>query len=469
MSEQLVSKKELSDRRAAAIVAVATAFFTPFASTSFNVAVPLMGKEFGSNASSISWVVSAFIFASVAAIIPFGKIADSKGKRMVLLVGVFIFTVSSAATAIANTLPLVIICRIFQGVGGAMTNCTNIPILIEIYPDNMRGKALGMTVSSVYFGMTAGPVVGGLATHYFGWRAVPIFISVVALFALIVTIFRLPKTAGRKPEDAASKKINVFSIILYVVSIIAVMYGFTTIGQNNFSYFCFVIGAILLVVYIRREFRVPNPIVEVRLWKNNINYTFSNITALLNYSATFAVSYLVSMYLQMSRGFDADITGIILISQTIMQAFISPVAGKMSDKKSPYTLATVGMILCTISLGSYIFVNNSSSIVHVIINLVIVGVGIGFFTSPNTNAIMSAVEQKDYSVASSIVSGMRFIGQIISMAIITIIMNAFIGDIPIADADPKNITFSMNIACIVFTILCGIGVFISFQRKGAKS
>lgn len=458
-------KKELADRRAAAIVAVTTSFALPFSGAALTVAVPIIGIEFNSSATSLGWIVSAFFISATVFAIPFGKIGDIWGRRRIMFSGLLIFAVFSAAIIFSNSLEMLIVFRILQGLGAGMINATNIAILIEIFPEQMRGRALGMSVSATYLGVSLGPVIGGLVTHHLGWRSVAILFTIILIFAFIVAVWRLPKTAGLVKEEELDKTVNLISILLYMLAIAVLMYGFTTFGQTVWSYILFVAGIILLVVFIIREDKVSNPIVEIRLWKTNINYLLSNCAALLNYSATYAVGYLVSIYLQMVKGYSADITGIILITQALTQSICSPFAGRLSDKKSPYTIATIGMSLCVVSLFTFTFISENTSTVFVIASLVIIGVGTAFFASPNTNAIMSCVEPSDYGMASSIVSTMRHLGQLSSMAIITIIFHFSIGNTPIADATKTSLSSSMKIIFVVFVLLCLIGVFISTQRK----
>jgi predicted MFS family arabinose efflux permease len=246
------------------------------------------------------------------------------------------------------------------------------------------------------------------------------------------------------------------------------MYGFTIFSQNVFSYIILGAGIALLIIFIKIEMKTERPVIEIRLFRS-VNFLLSNLAALFNYGATFAVGYLLSIYLQMVKGYNADISGLILIAQPAMQAILSPIAGRLSDKRSPYKLASFGMALCAASLLSYVFMDADAPLWHILLNLTVVGIGFGFFSSPNTNAIMSGVSPQDYGVASSLLSTMRSMGQIASMAIITIIMNIRLRNTPIDMADKDSIVASMHNAFIVFAGICTVGVFISLNRKSDKT
>jgi MFS family permease len=146
-------------------------------------------------------------------------------------------------------------------------------------------------------------------------------------------------------------------------------------------------------------------------------------------------------------------------------AILSPYAGRLSDRVSPFKLASIGMALCTVGLFSFIFISENYPFVLIIANLIVVGIGFAFFSSPNTNAVMACVEKEDYGVASSILSTMRSIGHSASMAIVTFIISSQMGTATLNDAEPGQIVETMHIAFIVFTIVCAVGIFISLKRK----
>ena len=193
----------------------------------------------------------------------------------------------------------------------------------------------------------------------------------------------------------------------------------------------------------------------------------SNLAAFLNYGATSALGYLMSLYLQLIRGFDSQAAGLILISQPLIMALLSPYTGRLSDRISPHKLASFGMGFCALGLFIFIFIAADSPLVFVILPLVVVGLGFAFFSSPNTNAVMTCVEQRDYGVASSILATMRNLGQSGSMAIVTFIIAGFLGNTPLGEADASAIMYVMRICFIVFTCLCTVGIFISLKRNKA--
>ncbi|MDR1043020.1 MAG: MFS transporter, partial [Clostridiales Family XIII bacterium] len=269
---------------------------------------------------------------------------------------------------------------------------------------------------------------------------------------------------GGKVGGNPLKQIDPGGIFLYIASTVTLMYGLTIFTQNVMSYILTAVGVTLLVVFVNTEKKADKPVIEIRLFRN-VNFLLSNLAALFNYGATFALSYLLSIYLQIVKGYGADVSGLILITQPIVQAVLSPLAGRLSDRYSPYRIASLGMGLCTVSLVSFIFMGADSPLWRILASLALAGLGVALFSSPNTNAIMSCVKPGDYGVASSLTSTMRTMGQIISLAIITMIMNMALGATPIDEAAESGLIFSMHTGFMIFACICVVGVIISLQRK----
>jgi MFS family permease len=474
-----VKTSESKARSATLFVALVTNFVNPFAGTALNVAVPAIGAEFHSPAATLTWVVSSYMLCSVSLAVPFGRLADVRGKRRMLIYGILIFGVTSAlcalCTAIWPGMPAFIVFRTLMGVGAAMIFATNTAILIEVFPQDMRGKVLGLAVAAVYIGLSLGPVIGGVVTHALGWRAVMYLIAAVSFIAFAIAAWRLPKDAA--PEGTAGpmagggaegRRLSPLSIALYVAAMILFIYGFTTLTQNLASYITLAAAIAIFLVYVRHEAKTPAPIVKVRIFHNNAPFLYANLAALFNYAATFAVGYLMSIYLQLVKGFPADVTGLILIFQPILQAAVSPFAGRLSDRKSPFAIASFGMACCAAALCLFIFVKTDSPLWFVVAGTLVVGFGFGVFSSPNTNVIMSSVQPRDFGIASSIQSTSRSLGQVIGMAIITIVTSLIVGDAELEAVPADIITYTMRVSFVVFAALCFVGIFFSLKRVGGK-
>ena len=248
--------------------------------------------------------------------------------------------------------------------------------------------------------------------------------------------------------------------------IVATLYGLTALTSNDFALYLVAAGIIFGIIFVVRELKTPSPIVDVRIFKGNPSYTLSNIAALLNYGATYAISYLLSIYLQVVAGFSSQLAGIILIASPVVMAVLSPYAGKLSDKVSPYKLASLGMAITAAALFVFIFISEEMPLVLIIATLAVSGTGFALFGSPNINAVMSSVDKDSFAVASSILATMRNLGHTLSMAIVTIIVAINMGSQTLMEAEPDVLVQTMRTSFIIFTILSVLGIFCSLKRTG---
>lgn len=223
-------------------------------------------------------------------------------------------------------------------------------------------------------------------------------------------------------------------------------------------------GAVFFLLFLRRMVRAENPLFDVRLFSGNRVFTFSNVAALINYAATYSVAFLLSLYLQYIKGMTPAEAGTVMIVQPVLQALLSPFAGKLSDRLEPGLLASGGMLFTAFGLGIFIFLGWTTSLPLIVSALVLLGVGFAFFSSPNMNAIMGSVPAAYYGIASGSVGTMRVLGQMTSMAVITIVFALFLGEERIT-AERYDLFLVMTRICFsISSLLCCVGVFFSFFR-----
>jgi EmrB/QacA subfamily drug resistance transporter len=446
------------------LVVVITSFITTFTGSALNLSIPAMGNEFHASAPMIGWIITGYILAAAVLSVPFGRLADLTGRKRILVTGIFIFALCSGGAAFSSSMTMLLILRIVQGLGAAMIFSTNTAVLISAFSPEKRGKVLGYSIASTYIGLSAGPVVGGVLNHYLGWRSIFVTTFAVSIIVFLIAAKKLPNSSVQRDEE----NMDILGNLLYVSMLTSLMFGLSSVSTLPYAKYLIVLGVILFTLFIIHERKTKYPIINVRLFAHNIGYSFSNIAALMNYGATFALGYLLSIYLQVVMGFDSQISGLILISQPLMMAILSPYAGRLSDRVSPFKLASFGMALCALGLFSFIFISVDYPFPLIIANLIVVGIGFAFFSSPNTNAVMACVGKEDYGVASSVLATMRSIGHSMSMAVVTFIVGKQMGSVTLSEAEPRLLVETMHISFIVFTCVCAVGIFISLKRKHNK-
>jgi len=446
-------------KRTALTIATLSSFLTPFMISAVNIALPAIGREFEANAILMSWVATSYLLAAAVALVPMGKLADIYGRKRIYVSGMALFTAASFLCALSKSVTILIVWRILQGTGSAMVFATSMAILTSVYPPQERGKVLGIAVAAVYIGLSCGPFFGGWLTQLLTWRS--IFLSNIPIGIVIIGLvfFRL------KAEwiGAAEETFDFIGTCFYAVAVFAIMYGISLI-PTRLSIVIIISGLLALVGFVKWVSHVRYPVFEVDLFRNNRVFAFSCLAALINYSATFAVTFLLSLYLQYIKGLTPQMAGTVLISQPIMMALFSPLAGKLSDKIEPRLIASLGMAITALGLVLLIFLTRNSALVYIVLSLMILGFGFALFSSPNMNAIMSAVDKRFYGIASGSVGTMRLLGQMFSMGIATLIFALFIGRAQITPEYYPALITSVKAAFIIFSGLCTIGIYFSFSR-----
>jgi MFS family permease len=268
--------------------------------------------------------------------------------------------------------------------------------------------------------------------------------------------------------EARGEKFDLPGSLIYGLGRVAIMYGISLLPGLR-SLWLILCGLLSIVVFVTWETKVENPVFDLDLFKTNRVFALSNLAALINYSATFAVAFLLSLYLQHIKGLSPQSAGIVLISQPVVQAIFSPFAGRLSDRVEPRIVASIGMSLTTFGLVLFIFLNENSTLEFVVARLILLGFGFALFASPNTNAIMGSVEKRFYGLASGSVGTMRLLGMMTSMGIATVIFAVFIGRVQITIEYYPMFLKSMMAAFIVFSLLCFGGIFASLVRGRVRT
>jgi EmrB/QacA subfamily drug resistance transporter len=448
-----------TDKRIVLLVAAVASFLTPFMGSSINIALPSIGAEFSTDAVTLSWVITAYFLAAAVFLVPMGRLADIKGRKRVFLSGMIGYTIVSFLCGLASSETMLIVLRAFQGFTDALMFGTGVAIVTSVYPPEQRGRALGVTVAAVYSGGALGPFIGGVMTQAFGWRSIFYLTTVLGLVAVGLTLWKM---RGEWAE-ARGQKMDIIGSALYGVALIGIMLGFRVLPSLSGAWLILG-GGVFLAGFVLRETRVGYPVLDISLFRGNPVFAFSNLAALINYAATFALGFLLSLFLQYVKGLSPRDAGILMLSQPVMMAIISPLAGRISDRVEPRIVATIGMTMSTAGLVFLSFMGSASPLGLIIGILVLCGVGFGLFSSPNTSAIMGSVQRRHYAVASATTGVMRLVGQMLSMGIAALIIATIVGEVEITPERYPAFLDAFRLGFRIFAGLCCIGMIASLAR-----
>lgn len=443
------------------LVATIASFLTPFMASSVNVALPVIASELAANAIMLSWITTSYLLTSAMLSVPFGRIADIYGTKKIFILGIIIFTIATLLASFSPSVEFLIFARVLQGAGSAAIFVTGLAIITHAFPPGEVGKAIGLNVSAVFIGLVMGPVLGGVLTQYIGWRSIFYLIAPLGVLATVLVIWKLKEKEWAECRD---EKLDITGSVLYAIALLLVLAGFSNI-TNLTGKLMLILGIISIIGFVIWELRIEQPVLEMKLFFKNRKFAFSNLAALISFSGTFAVVFLLSLYLQYIKGLDPRGAGLVLATQTFVMALMSPIAGRLSDKYESRILASIGMAITTAGLIIFAFLNAETSIYVILLSLVLMGIGSGIFSTPNTHAVMNSVKKRYFGVASATVSTMRIIGQTLSMGMVLVIFSVYVGAVQFYPGNYPALLQSINVIFTISAILGFIAIFASLARN----
>ena len=437
------------------LISFLTSFFGVFLSNGIIIGVPAIANDFAMNNVIQNWIPTIFFLVMAVFTVPAGQISGKFGVKKSLLIGVCVFLLGSIGAALSFSTESFMLFRIVQGASVAFVNVAAMAMVVSAVKPQNRGKALGFTVTGVYLATSLSPVICGFLVYNFGWRSIFYLVIPFLVLCILVMILKIPQEWKTYENDAIDK----FGSLLYAVGILLFIYGFTNL-INSTGIILTIAGIILLAVFAVWELRQTSPVFNMKLFKNT-KFTSSNIAALCSYLAIMVVTTILNYHFQYVRGWNAQMAGLILIVTPIIMAILAPNTGKLSDRIHPQKLAAVGMAIASVAMFILVFLNNEMPVYMVVIAMILQGIGMGLFSSPNMNAIMSSVPPKDAPTASASQATMRTIGQTMSLGLLTLVFALVMGNLPLSTQYADLIVRSSQMICTISMCACILSIFVS--------
>lgn len=394
----------------------------PFMVSALVVALPAIADDFSADAVSLGWLTNVFFLSAAVFLVPLGRIADMHGVKKVFLTGLGVYVLSSLLSLLAPSLAFLIMARFVTGIGGGMIFGTSIALLSLAFPESERGRAIGINVTGMFAGFLLGFFLGGLLTFYVGWRSIFLMVIPVALAAMGLILLRIRGEC----ELSRSRSADIPGMILYPLSLLLIMIGFTTLPRPA-GVAVLAAGAAALAGFICWELRAGSPLLDPRLFSRNRTFARANLAAFLFNTSNFAVIFLLSLYLQDIRGFDARLSGSILLTTVVFMALFSPYTGRLSDRTAPRAVVGAGVVLSSLGLLVLAFLGEDTPVPVILVALAVMGAGFAFFQPPLLRTVVSSVPREMFGLASGMVETMRLTGMTVSIAITTIAYSLVLG------------------------------------------
>ncbi|MCX6688799.1 MAG: MFS transporter [Methanoregula sp.] len=451
--------------RAVLVAAIIGDFLSPFLMASLAISTPEIGKDLGLDIVNLGWILSSFLLASSALMLTAGRLGDCIGYKRIFAVGLIFSLVGCIIASFASTFPVLIIALVIIGVCSGFMWATTIPLRLSAFPPGMRGKLMGHNSAAVYSGVAAGPVIGGVLIHYFGWHSIFLAIIPVILFNLLLTwvyVWKLP--------DNCTKSLSGFDTggsVLFAIAMITLIYGFSMIpGMTGFL--CILGSLVLFSVFILYEKRVNSPIFDVDLLFGNRKFMFAGTAAMLGYSITAGMMYVMPIFIQSIMGYSPIITGMVYVGAALCQVIFSIIAGGLSDRITSGHLSAAGLAIAVISLVLFLGIDTTTSLFIIAGLLMVLYTGLAFFGTPNTYAIMGSVPMEKHGMAAGTIATLRRFGNQLSIAIPMMIFSIILGNVVLTDVDTQEFLVSFRIIIGIFIVLTVIGIVCSILQEKVR-
>ncbi len=464
-----VRPKDQQSRPAAGVGRVAVvaslavgAYMSALDSSIVNAVLPVVAGAFDVDLSSIEWVVTVYLLVQGGLLLTFGRLGDLWGHKRLYMTGLGMFVASSTLCGAAPSTPFLVAARALQSVGASMMVSNMAPILTRVFPPSQRGRAVGIQATTVYLGLASGAPLGGWLTGLLGWRSV-FYVNIPFGLTALLLCWRVLKA---DPPGKQKESFDLLGAGVYVLGLVTLLlalnrghdWGWTSGSLLG----CLAAGALLLGVWAAIELRVKSPMLDLRLFKQRA-FSAPVVSALLNYGASISTSFLLPFALIQGRGLSPAQAGLVLTCQPIVMAATASFSGSLSDKIGSRLPATLGMGVLAVGLFLLSWIGPTTSVYQIAGTLLITGVGIGLFTSPNNSAVLGAVPQERRGVASGVLATARTLGMLLGIGVAGAVFTTTLALSGSGD-DPTQILHAAGVGLLVASVIAVAGMFTSATR-----
>ncbi len=451
--------------RTAVVVALGVAaYMAALGNSIVNAILPVIADSFGTDLSAVQWVVTTFLLVQSGLLLTFGRLGDLYGHKRVYLAGLVVLVAGSALCGAMPSTATLVAARVLQGIGASMLIANSPAILIQVFPPEQRGKALGIQATAVYLGLATGAPLGGWLTDLFGWRSV-FYVNVpIGMLALLLGLRALKGTTRSERQES----FDLAGAAVYVLGLVALLlalnrghdWGWTSplvLGS-------LVLGVLLLGLFAAIERRIRSPMLDLGLFARR-SFTAPVVSALLNYGSSIATTFLLPFALIQGRGLSPGQAGLVLTCQPLVMALTASLSGALSDRVGSRVPATLGMVVLAVGLLLLSRLGVEAPVWLIAAALALVGLGVGLFTSPNNSALMGAVPAQRRGVTSGVLSTARTLGMLLGIGLAgAVYATALAGT---GSEDGAAVVWAANVGLLVASGLALVGAVTSAVRPGA--
>lgn len=426
-----------------------------------NTVLPVVTRAFGSDVATTEWVITVYLLVLSGLLLSVGRLGDLWGHRPLYLRGLLVFVLGSGLSGLAPSVELLVAARALQALGAAMVSATAPAILTAAIPAARRGRAFGINAMAVYLGLVVGPGLGGLLADHWGWRAVFYVTVPVGLLAFAVSARVVP--AG--PPPRRDERFDWWGAGTFTLGLMALLLGLNQGHAWGWSapatVGCFALAACTLGLFLVLEQRLASPMLDLSLFGQRL-FSAAIASAVLNYMAAYAVVFLTPFYLLQARGLSPSQTGLIVSAMPVVMVLVAPISGALSDRFGSRALAVGGMTVLTLGLFLLSRLTVDTPLPALVAALMVAGLGIGTFSSPNTNAALGAAPAPRRGVASAVLGTGRNLGMVLGIGLAGAALTT--GLAGATDTPAQAIAQGVDAGFLLAAAVAAVGIFTSAAR-----
>jgi EmrB/QacA subfamily drug resistance transporter len=381
-----------------------------------NVAMPTLVDELGTSFNIIQWVALGYLLTIATLTMSMGRLGDVVGKKKLFVAGIVVFTMASALCGLVPDVAWLIGFRVLQALGAVLILALGAAILVEAFPPNERGKALGWIGTTVSLGIVSGPVIGGLLISSFNWRAI-FFVNIpIGIVGTYLALRHVPNTTPPRGQ-----RFDVAGAILMSLSLFALSLSLTLGQEVGFNepliLLGFAVASLTAIAFVFVELRVESPMLQLRLFRSPM-LTVSVVSGFLAYSCLSATFFLLPFFLEGVLGFEVGQVGLLIGAAPLMMGIFSPISGTLSDRFGIRRLTLIGLVIISAAYLGFTTFDIDTTAAHYLLIAIPLGIGVGIFNSPNNSAIMGSVPPEYMGVGGGLLTMTRLLGQITGVAVL---------------------------------------------------
>jgi EmrB/QacA subfamily drug resistance transporter len=478
MVEQTAQSSSNPSRKWLCFSAIALGTFIGYLDSSIvNIALPTLSTYFKADLTTINWVVTSYLLMITGLVIIFGRLADMYGRKRLYILGLVIFTLSSALCGAAPSIGTLVAFRCLQGVGAAALLANGAALITETFPANERGRWLGMLGSVLAVAVIIGPVLGGFLTDQISWRAI-FYVNVPQGIAGIILASKvLPLDEIRKSEESFDYigAITLFAFLscaLFLTNILAKQdRQLSTLASLLVATF------VLIAIFLVNEIKSEHALLDLSIF-NKRGFSTASLASFLSFWAVSSISFLLPFYFERVLLLEPTMSGLLLAPVPIVLIVIAPLGGYLADRFGVRVVCTTGAVINCLGLLFLSTLAIETSKLGVIMRLVPFGIGMGLFQPPNNSAMMGAVPANRLGIVSGMISALKNLGSMTGVAVTSLILTITqakvmgqLGVLGISSqlAERQSFIAAVRVMALLSAAICSLVVVMSLFRGTEQS